>query len=192
MEFANSFFDDRLNSLDYNVKRYLEKVDNGYPPVPALMYCVSIIDLFGGIHAGKTDDNTENAKGYVNSYMKPIYQENFELLWNVFDIHHIRQLSFPQLTSRYKGKVITLNLHDESETNHLTIVLQNETVPVGNVGSIAIDGKFVVNVGKLNDDIIDSVRNTSSGYLMNLNTNSLLQMHFDNAMNQIFEVKDFP
>jgi hypothetical protein len=72
IKFAEKFLiDDRLKSLEYDVNRCLVNDSNNYySPIPALMYCFSMIDLLGALYAGnaKGGDTTTNSKKIHGGY----------------------------------------------------------------------------------------------------------------------------
>jgi hypothetical protein len=54
LEFVKQFLNDRLSSLEYDVDRCIKIINVKYVPVPALLYCVSVINLLGGLNSGDT------------------------------------------------------------------------------------------------------------------------------------------
>lgn len=192
IEFADLFLKKcRLPSLEYDVERCLEKKKEGNSPVPALMYCFSVIDLLGALVAGQATkgNTTSNSKSYLCSYMN--YPSNkVDLIWDKFYRHKIIHLSIPQTAVKFiSGKIISWNLHDETQNNHLQIIWKNEIIPIGdNCGQINIDGKFVINIRILKNDIIDSVNRSGNGYLEKLKNDISLQNNFKIAINQIYEI----
>ena len=59
MQFAEDFLvKDRLRTLEYDVNRCLAYDHSGYSPLPALMYCFSMVDLLGALYAGNAKEET--------------------------------------------------------------------------------------------------------------------------------------
>lgn len=192
IEFAELFVKKcRLPSLDYDVKRCLKKENGNYSPIPALMYCFSTIDLLGALVKGQaTRGNTTcNSIDYLTLFMK-YPPDEVDLIWEKIYRHKIVHLSIPPTAVRIKtGKIISWNLHDENPKNHRQIIWNQETIDIGNnCGQIHIDGKFVININILKDDIINSVNNVPDGYLDKLKNDGNLQTNFKKAINQIYKV----
>lgn len=193
IDFAELFLKKcRLPSLNYDVERCLRKENGSYSPVPGLMYCFSIIDLLGALIKGQAigGHTTNNSKNYLISFMNyPV--DIVDLMWEKFYRHKITHLSIPQTAVKiFSGKIISWNLHDEDPNNHLKILWNKEIIEIGDkCGQIHIDGKFVINIRELKNDIIDSVNRTPDGYLEKLKSDKKLQNNFEIAINQIYEVK---
>ncbi len=192
-KFAKLFLVDcRLPSLDYDVRRCLRMESAGYCPFPAIMYCFSMIDLLGALHAGCAHSSCATVSNSTN-YMKKftIYPHNMiDLLWNKIYRHKLVHLSMPQTAIKHNGKIISWSLHDDNPSNHMSIIPEQGVITIGNnCGSITYDGKFVVNIAKLKEDIIDSVSRPNNGYLCNLQQDIDLQNKFEKAINEIYEVK---
>lgn len=192
IEFAKLFLKNcRLPSLDYDVERCLKKENGSYSPIPALMYCFSTIDLLGALVSRQAiaGNTTRNSKEYAILYMNYPTSE-VDLIWDKFYRHKIVHLSIPQTTIKIKtGEIISWNLHDENPKNHRQIIRKKETIDIGNnCGQIHIDGKFVINIKILKDDIINSVNKIPEGYLDKLTNDTTLQKNFEIAINQIYEI----
>lgn len=192
LDLAHWFLIGRLDSLEYDVERCLRMEKEGYAPVPALMYCFSVIDLLAALAKGKVGKQyrTKHATQYVNTYMK-YPNDKVNLLWNKIYRHKIMHLSFPQVAVDYNGKVISWNLDDPITSNHLTILYQSKSIPIGDGkrwGTIKIDGKFVINIRILKDDIKSSVTRKPDGYLSKLASNINLQNNFRKVIREIYKV----
>ncbi|MDQ6864367.1 MAG: hypothetical protein M3044_11135 [Thermoproteota archaeon] len=98
MAFTRDFIvRDRLNSLAKDIERCLpqKKLNEGEPspaPFPALMYCLSIIDLLGALYSAnaRSGKTTENARKYMERFFLKYPQEKLTLLWQIYrQIHSI-------------------------------------------------------------------------------------------------------
>jgi len=193
IEFSEHFLKNwKIQSLDYDIKRCIKKENGNSSPLPALMYCFAIIDMMGALIAGEAikGNTTGNSKKYLLDFMNYPKDET-NLLWDKIFRHKITHLSTPETGIRYQGKIISWNLHDENPSNHLKIIWNKETITIGNnCGRIKIHGKFVINIIKLKEDIIDSILRPKDGYLERLKTDKNLQKNFKTAINQIYEVRN--
>lgn len=110
MQFAEDFLvKDRLHSLEYDVNRCLAYDQGAYSPLPALMYCFSMVDLLGALYAGnaKGGKTTINSKNYMVDLMG--YDRGMADLLQTVYRHKIIHLSAPQTAINYKGKIIWRN-----------------------------------------------------------------------------------
>jgi hypothetical protein len=192
--------DVRLKSLEYDVNRCLRKTkkSGAHSPFPALLNCLSTIDLLGSLFKGDTTlcASTKNAKNYISTFMGYGPDET-ELLWKYLIRHKLVHLAMPQTAvkynakmTNYKDKTISWNLHEQDISKHLTIIWNKENIIIGknSNGKIKIDGKFVLNIKKLKEDIINSIRKTPDGYLARLKRDNSIQDKFMTAINEIYNV----
>jgi hypothetical protein len=188
-----------FESLDNDLNVYLQysynrtKSDgltNAY--APALQYCFSVIEFLPSLYAGEAwrRNTSRNFRSYMRKFMKEYSEENVKLLQNMFR-HKLAHISMPKAATKLEnGKIISWKLHDPDPENHLTIDYSEEDkdrkIPIGNIGTICYDGKFIVNIMKLKNDIKDSyVR--ENGYREMLAKCDHLQRNF---VKEIYEPAD--
>jgi len=186
-------------SLDNDVNVCMQyPYDNTRAPTnayaPALEYCFSVLELLGALYAGnagrgKTSDNT---KKYMVDFMQvssgnKYCKSDADLLLNVFR-HKLAHISMPKAAiTRNDGKTISWKLHDPDPKNHLTIDFSDHgIIPIGTVGEIRYDGKFIVVITRFKDDIKDSFTRKPDGYREKLSTSFDLQVKFARAVEQIY------
>lgn len=99
--FCKAVYDERLSSLDNDVKRCLpadvdKKEAPCYAPFPALLYCFSVIDLLGALYAGhaRSSKTVDNSKKYMNDLMK-YGKDQFNILQKMFR-HKMVHLAQPK------------------------------------------------------------------------------------------------
>lgn len=189
MIFAEDFLiKDRLNSLEYDVNRCLADDQNNSSPLPALMYCFSMIDLLGALYSGnaKGGNTTANSKKYMIDFMSYDH-DKIDLLQTVYR-HKTVHLSAPQTAIKYKGQIISWRLHNTSKSDHLNIdYSESGNIDLFGCGTIVYMGKFMVDITNLKDDIKESVTKVSVRYLAELRKKSNLQNNFTKAVNDIYE-----
>jgi hypothetical protein len=189
IDFAIDFLvKDRLKSLNYDVDRCLKPDNNNSnSPLPALLYCLAMIDLLGALFKGnaKGRATTQNSKDYMVTFMKYSTDEA-ELLQQVYR-HKTVHLSAPMISIIHKGKTISWKLHDTSRADHLSINSEKGDIDLFGCGSIHYDGKFIVDIPTLKDDIQQSVEKKPDGYLAMLENDSSLKLNFKEAINEIYK-----
>jgi hypothetical protein len=192
MCFAEKFLvKDRLNSLEYDINRCLAYDEKGfYSPLPALMYCFSMIDLLGALYSGNAKSSsktTKNSMNYMTTFMK-YSKDMVDLLQKVYR-HKTVHLSAPKTAIKYKGHIISWSLDDTNPQNHLSIdYSESGSIDLFNCGKISYVGKLIVNINVLKDDIKDSVIRKNDSYLARLQIDLDLQGKFLRAVNEMYDI----
>ncbi|MGI9012275.1 MAG: hypothetical protein ACR2F1_13965 [Nitrososphaeraceae archaeon] len=194
IEFAEIFLKDRIKSLKYDVKRCLKKDSKGYSPFPALMYCLSVVDLMGSLLSGEVNkgSTTKNSTKYAIKYMK-CYPSVAKVIWQQFR-HKMFHLAMPNTGFKFRRKIVTWNLHDSDPKNHLMVIPPSrKIIDIGKEigkgeGSISVKGEFVINIKSLEESIESSIFG-SNGYIVDLKSKPRLIKKFKKAINEIYEVK---
>jgi len=200
IRFAKEYLvENRLNSLDNDVKRCLTKnhKKEQLAPFPAILYCFSVLDLLGSLYGGhaRRGSTVENTRIYMQKFMSTSgrkYEDwQISLLQKIFR-HKLVHLSEPKAVFLYDNKIIGWR-HDEEDIDgkhHLQIrEVGEEELSADIFGRVIIkvDGEFVVSISKFKDEIIDSVKRDKNGYLAELEKNSPTSNKFVVAINQIFD-----
>jgi len=198
MDFAQQFLDERITSLESDVRKCIENTC----PFPALLYCFSTIDLLGSLYEGDATGDTRSygervrttrkAKKYMTEIMGyPEYETN--ILQNQFR-HKIVHLAQPQ-TLIYDNKnniLIGWKLDNKYYGKHMTVERLSSKQPVVTLipFKMEADAVFVVSIDRLLEDIIKSVKKSSCSYLEKLKRDhNSLHQKFDDAINQIYSAK---
>jgi hypothetical protein len=194
--FARNFVVERIDSLQKDVMHCLQQP---FAPFPAILYCISIIDLLGALCAGQVAnkdpttgkripiDTTTNSKNYMRNYMGYTEQQS-DLIIQIFR-HKLVHLAQPRPTFSYKNKVVTWEYVHEHTSRHLLIQdLPSDTkYYIKTDWSIGIDQKFTIGIMQMMLDIRDSILR-HGGYLDQLetNTNTVLD-NFEKAIEETYE-----
>jgi hypothetical protein len=161
----------------------------------ALEYCFSVIGLLSALYGGDAlgGKTSENTIKYMTDFMQvssgnKYSQSNAGLLLKVFR-HKLAHHSMPKAAVTLdNGKTISWKLHDPDPNKHLIIDFSDYgTIPIGTVGEIRYDGKFIVVITKFRDDIKDSFTRQPDGYREKLSKSSDLQEKFARAVRQIYD-----
>lgn len=97
--------------------------------------------------------------------------------------HKIVHLSQPKSAMLTNGVLLTWETHHDNRSKHLGI----KRLPGVRQGQIPWQGKFIVSIRSLQDDIKESVTRTPKGYLEDLKYDVDLQKKFLLAINQIYD-----
>jgi hypothetical protein len=195
MKFAEEYLvNDRLRSLEYDVNRCLQyDQHNYYSPLPALMYCFSMIDMLGALYGGNAKEKRDST-GMSGNYMKTLMKyphDKVDLLQKAYR-HKLVHLSAPKTAINYNGRTISWKLHDTTKIDHLEINSESGSIDLFSRGTIGYSGKFTVDIATLKDDIKQSVIRDIDGYLLRLQSDIDLQHKFTKAVNQIYEPLQYP
>ena len=119
---------ERIDSLQKDVIHCLQQP---FAPFPAILYCISTIDLMGALCAGQVAnkdpttgkrifvDTTANSAKYMRNYIGYTEQQS-DLIIQIFR-HELVHLAQPRLTFSYKNKVVTWEYVHECTSKHLLI-----------------------------------------------------------------------
>jgi hypothetical protein len=87
IKFARDFVTNRINSLEKDVKYCLQEPYNSstpiYAPFPAMIFCLSTIDLLGALNAGdarRKGNTVRNSKNYMQRFMNYTGEQSFLLI----------------------------------------------------------------------------------------------------------------
>jgi hypothetical protein len=193
--FARNFVIERIDSLQKDVMHCLQQP---FAPFPAILYCISIIDLLGALCAGQVAnrdpatgkkifiDTTTNSKNYMQNYMGYTEQQG-DLIIQIFR-HKLVHLAQPRPIFSYNNKVVTWQYDHEHTSKHLLIedLPSNTKRYVKSDWPIDIDQMFTIGIMQIMLDIRDSVLR-HGGYLDQLetNTNKVLD-NFEKAIEETY------
>lgn len=187
---------ERIDSLQKDVIHCLQQP---FAPFPAILYCISTIDLLGALCAGQVAnkhpttgkrisiDTNANSTNYMRNYMGYTEQQSY-LIIQIFR-HKLVHLAQPRPTFSYKNKVVTWEYVHEHTSKHLLIEDLSSITKyyIKTDWSIDIDQKFTIGITQMMLDIRDSVLR-HGGYLDQLetNTNRVLDK-FEKAIEEAYE-----
>lgn len=153
---------ERIDSLQKDVMHCLQRP---YAPFPAILYCVSTIDLLGTLCYGDG-----HARTYMHSFMG-YTEDQSKLIVQIFR-HKIVHLAQPQPIFLFKGKVVTWQYVHENTPNHL--ILQDlpggSKIWIKSDWAVDVHQVFTIGITQLMEDIRDSVLR-HGGYLDQLDIN---------------------
>jgi hypothetical protein len=192
--FARYFLKERLDSLQKDVIHCLQQP---YAPFPAILYCLSTIDLLGALNAGQASkkdpktnkhvDTTANSKQYMRQYMG-YTDDQINILVDLFR-HKLVHLAQPRPCISYNNKVVVWEYVHNYTTKHLLLeeAPPNSKIQIKSDWSISVQQIFTIGIMQLKDDIQDSVYR-HRGYLdlFERNTSNLQDM-FEKAIEEIYQ-----
>lgn len=164
----------KMDSLQKDVIHCLQPP---FAPMPAILWCVSCVDLLGALHAGQASDKADhsaNSRKYMEWFMN-YTTEQAELILKVFR-HKLVHLAEPGPLSTYKCKTVGWQydheyILDDHEyiLDHLTLLnLQGQTIT--KLGLVEhVDQVFTLGITQFMQDIRCSVFKPG-GYLDELKT----------------------
>jgi hypothetical protein len=198
VDYAYRFvIEERLTSLQKDVKACLGS-DCAFP---ALLYCLSTIDLLGALNSGYAMEGSKtkgNFKVYVTRFMRngsTISRERYssfqaDLLQDIFR-HKIVHLAQPKLVVKKDSKLIAWRYEYPNTSNHLAlerIGYERKVRHILTPKDLFYNHIFVISITQLMYDIVDSVIR-SDGYYSKLRSNyKSLQGNFDQAIEQLYNV----
>jgi hypothetical protein len=152
-----------------------------------LLYCFSIIDLLGAIFSGnaRSGNTAENSSKYMKKYFDRT-DEKLRLLQKMYR-HKIVHLSQPKPAMLYNGELLAWEHNEDNPSKHLTIEHSEGDIDIFGISKIHCQGKFIVSIRILKDDIKRSVIKSPGGYLADLKNNEELQSKFVTTINQIYD-----
>ena len=203
LKFATEFLSIRMSALDKDIDHCLTAP---YAPFPAIIYCLSTIDLLGALYAGQAASKpvmkyktpglkkqrimqpktTKNSVRYMKRFMH--YRlEAIRLLQNIFR-HKLVHLAQPKPVIEDKKRIIAWRYYHKNMTRHLQLTRFKKPRPVKGIipYSLHCNYGFKISISKLKDDIVNSVSNSPNNYLNLLKTNKNLQINFRRAINEIY------
>jgi hypothetical protein len=189
--FTRNFITNRINSLKKDVEHCLSEP---FAPFPAILYCLSTIDLLGALNAGQADKRTAkntktNSKNYMIEFMN-YTEEQATLIIELFrhKLVHLAQPHAVHLNNK-TGKRIGWIYHHANPEKHLLV----EDLPPGmeliiKTGwRVKVDQYFNIGIYDLMSDIVNSVQG-HGGFLDKFETDSVvIQPHVKKALEQIYD-----
>jgi hypothetical protein len=176
VELATQISNNMLCSLENGVTECLRyPYTNTSAPTnaysPAVMYCFSLIELFGSFYDGtsrgtrlpKGKGTSDRAKKYMIDLMN-YSQVDAEKLQKIYR-HKLAHLAIPKPAILYRDKYFSWKLHDPDPAHHLTTEQSPRSIRIGNLSQVDYDEIYVVNIMQLKRDITASVRSPGKGYL---------------------------
>jgi hypothetical protein len=192
--FARHFVKERMDSVQKDVIHCLQQP---FAPFPAILYCLSTIDLLGALSSGqaaKKDPTTmQNVDTIGNSkkYMKQFMGYTIDQTNLVIDLfrHKLVHLAQPKPCISYKNKVVAWHYSHDYTTKHLLLedTSPDTKIQIKSGWSITIDQIFTIGIIQLKDDIQDSIYR-HGGYLDLFESNiNNLQCMFERAIEEIYQ-----
>lgn len=173
-----------------------------YAPFPAIIFCLSTIDLLGALYAGQAaskairtkgqklrrrpPETTKNSAKYMKRFMH--YRlETIRLIQNIFR-HKLVHLAQPKPVIEDNKRVIAWRYYHNNVARHLQLTRFKNPRPVKGLTpySLHCNYNFKISISNLKDDIINSVLNSPNNYLASLKTNKNLQINFRRAIDEIY------
>lgn len=188
LDFARSFVAERLNALRKDVAHCL--VDP-YAPFPAILFCLSTVDLLGALAAGDATSGggtTKKAKAYMTQFMR-YTDEQARTLQRMFR-HKLVHLAEPKATiTDQNGRRIAWRYVHPVDPRHLAIEPLNpaQRVTITATWHIPCDHVFTVSIEQLVADIESSLQRMPDGYLNQLAVDPALLASFERAIEQIYD-----
>ena len=127
---------------------------------------------------------------YARKYMKRFMaydSEQITLLQTMFR-HKIVHLAQPKPAVKDKGRIIAWRYYERAKKTHLDIVKLKKIkkIRIRTPYNIYCNYLLKISIPQLRDDIIDSVKNKSNGFLAALSADRKLQQRFRKAINEIY------
>ena len=127
--FARNFVIERFDSLQKDVMHCMQQP---FAPFPAILYCISIIDLLWALCAGQIAnkdpntgkkipiDTTTNSKSYMRNYIGYTQQQS-DLIIEIFR-HKLVHSAQPRPIFSYNNKIVTWQYHHENTSNLMNLI----------------------------------------------------------------------
>ena len=164
IDFAKGYLKDKMSSLEKDVNHCLVKP---YAPMPAILWCLTCVDLLGALLAGQAArkipgtrenvDTKKNSQNYMRTFMNYTPDQTV-LILGVFR-HKLVHLAQPGPLSSYNGNTIVWEYDHESTPNHLVL----ENLSPAHVTDIkpgwqeTVNQKFTLGIRQFMQDIKNSV-----------------------------------
>jgi hypothetical protein len=186
VQFTRVFLRDRTDSLQRDVLVCTHAATAAFP---AILYCLSTIDLLGALLGGDAKSSSgvsDRAKAYARRFMH-YSVDQCDLLWGVFR-HKIVHLAQPNPVKLFKGKKTTWGYWHDDAGHHLTLVPLDPALREIRASGLLIEAeqRFEISIRHLGVDIVDSI-NAPGGYLHTLASDPDLQDKFTKAITEIHE-----
>jgi hypothetical protein len=188
--FARNFVTVRISALQKDVNHCLQPP---FAPMPAIIWCLATIDLFGGLVAGqaskkdpttgKSVNTTQNTQYYLRQFMG-YTQDQTDLIIEIFR-HKLVHLAQPRNVFSHNGKAVTWQYVHENTSDHLILKDSPLSIHIKSDWQVNVDQVFTLGITQFMQDIIDSVIR-HGGYLDKLETDPNILGNFRNAIEQTY------
>lgn len=176
-----------------------------YAPFPAIIFCLSTIDLLGALYVGeaapklvqkrKTSGKrerliqprtTRNSARYMKRFLRYSAQD-IRLLQSIFR-HKIVHLAQPKPVIADRARTIAWRYYHHNKSRHLQLTkLKNPRRIKGLTPyTLYCNYGFKISISQLKADIITSVFTGSTSYYNLLKSNKRFQRNFRRAINEIY------
>jgi len=182
LDFVVRFITGKMDTLQKDVNHCLQEP---FAPMPAILWCVSCIDLLGALHGGRASHKgtTERSRKYMEELMD-YTAEQVDLILNVFR-HKLVHLAQPGPISSYKDKTVAWQYVHEYTLDHLTLQDYQKDIVIRPGLVVHVDQVFTLGITQFMQDIRCSVFKPG-GYLQKLKTVSDILQRCKNAVREIF------
>jgi hypothetical protein len=194
MRFARNFVTERIDSLQKDTIHCLQQP---FAPMPAILYCLSTIDLLGALCTGKVlsrdpttgkrinIDTTGYSKDYMRSFMGYTEQQS-DLIIEIFR-HKLVHIAQPRPVYRYNNKIVAWQYVHENTPKHLILedVISTQILYIKSDWHVTIDQIFTLGITQFMQGIRDSVIR-HGGYLDRLETDVSLLNNFKKAIEETY------
>jgi hypothetical protein len=202
VQFANAFLLNKMDALEKDVDHCLI---SPYAPFPAIIFCLSTIDLLGALYAGEAapklvrrrkgagrklitvqPKTTRNSARYMKRFMG-YSTESIRLLQSIFR-HKLVHLAQPKPAIEDKTRVIAWRYYHKNRTKHLKLSKFRNPRRVKGLTpySLHCNYGFKISISRLREDIRASVFATPTSYFNLLTHDKIRQRNFRRAINEIY------
>jgi hypothetical protein len=200
--FARFFIGERIRSLKKDVDHCLREP---FAPFPAILYCLSTIELMGALKEGEASAHPSKSREYVDpcdgttkqmgvnapaiNYMRDFMNytdEQICLLMQLFR-HKLVHLAQPKVIVKRNCKIVSWHYEHENRGKHLLLETapKDTKVVVKSGWEIDVDQIFTISIRHLAEDIEDSVYE-HGGYFDKFETDTILRDNFKNAIEAFY------
>lgn len=201
-QFANEFLSNKMNVLQKDIDHCLV---SPYAPFPAIIFCLSTIDLLGALYTGEAAPKlvrrrrpagkkpeivqprtTKNSARYMKRFMR-YSPPSIRLLQSIFR-HKLVHLAQPKPVIEDKTCMIAWRYYHYNRSRHLQLIkFRNPRLVKGLIPyRLHCNYGFKISISQLREDIIASVFAASSSYFNLLRQDKRFQRNFRRAINEIY------
>lgn len=200
--FARFFIGERISSLKKDVEHCLTEP---FAPFPAILYCLSTIELMGALREGEASAHPSTTERYIDpctgesrqfgantpavNYMRDFMNYTDEQVCLIMQLfrHKLAHLAQPKVALNRNGKVVAWQYEHDNSGKHLLLETapKDSKVKVKSGWEIDVDHIFTISIKHLVEDIEYSVYG-HGGYFDKFETDSDLREHFKKAIEEIY------
>jgi hypothetical protein len=198
IDYAKWFLRDRANAFRKDIEICMTaNSDRQHAYFPALITCISFLDLLSGLYAGKIDGHgAHELKDYIKRFMNAPNYAHMDLLYQMFR-HKIAHIAYPYpvFDTTTKPKLFFLEAKS-SDGSRGWYVQGDATRPIQLIDyasaqapiktkvpwPVPYDSRIIVSVRRLKNDITKSIRE----YLHCLKSEPIRRMNFAKCMKVYF------